>query len=212
MMMRFVGGLLVVAALTAPAVAGEAGGDKLPRQSKQGIESTMKQFERGWNEGKPEQMAQVYAEEARVINPTGKSAEGRQNIQQLFETDMQGNLKDTRVSMTLENTREIDSDHVLADVQMQVRNMPGPDGNRMPQQELHAVVLLERAGNRWQVLDARAFQPMMMPEPPAVGGAGSEGQLPEDAPMQEAPLEDGRMNGQPAQPMPPVEPLRPEVR
>lgn len=171
--------LVMVAIVAVPASAG--GGAKsgeLPKEAKKGVEKAMKKFEQGWNQQDPKAMADVYAQDGNYINPAGKEAKGKQEVEQLFKEELNQQLKGSRAELSLDQARQLQPDMVLADMKVNVQGMVGPNGQKMPEQQMHAVVLMKREGEDWKVLEARpyTFMDEQMSQQ-GIGGAGQAGEM-----------------------------------
>src|SRR5690348_3026074 len=82
-------------------------------QSKQSLQKevqpTLKKFETAWTKGDTQAMAAVFAEDAKLINPMGESAEGRAQIQKLFEREHGTGMpmKDSTFSQRITDVRQL---------------------------------------------------------------------------------------------------------
>ena len=162
----------------------------------------MKAFEDAWNRHDTDAMAAVFADDAVLINPSGRIASGRDEIAKLFEDEhQQGPLKGTRFTGRITGARKVAPGVVFLDEEMTILGGRDPSGQPLPDQHVHGALLVARQQDgRWQVIEGRpyAFLPAGAPRglagtaaptaptagarPPQTGGTGSGGAsgVPED--------------------------------
>jgi uncharacterized protein (TIGR02246 family) len=135
------------------------------------IQSKLNQFDHGWNAHDPRQMASVFAGDGVYLNPEGQTARGRREIEQAFGREHQAMMSQSTIVERLESLRLLNPDLALADVNVNIANQTDPNGQPLPEQQFHAVILFKKVGDQWQALDARAYKFLEQP-PMGVGGSG----------------------------------------
>jgi uncharacterized protein (TIGR02246 family) len=151
---------LAGAALAKDAGHGTAAGsppldDRLARQ----LQPTLKAFEDAWNRHDPDAMAAAFADDAVIINPSGRVARGRAEITQLFEDEHQrGMMKGTRFSQRVTGAREVAPGLVFVDEDMTLSGARDPSGQALPDQHVHGAMLVaKQQDGRWRVIEGRPY-------------------------------------------------------
>lgn len=139
----------------APAASTE--NPSLDRDLARQLEPTMQQFEEAWNRHDPQALAATFAPDAVLINPAGRVARGRAEIEQLFADEQGGVMKGTRFSHRLTDVRQVAPGLVFLDEQITIAGARDPRGRPLPDQQIHAALLMQQRGGTWQVLEARPY-------------------------------------------------------
>ncbi len=116
-----------------------------------------------WNQHDFRGLATVYAEDADIINPFGRVARSRSEIEAAFREDHAGLLKNSHLSVTPERTRFIADNVAIHDVAFDVTGVRDPAGREVPTIRGHNTIILKKSGDAWQVVAAR---PMIPAQPP----------------------------------------------
>lgn len=95
-------------------------------------------------------------------NPIGEYAEGRANIQHMFQKDFETIFKGSHSTVSIQRILPLNADLAFVDVQHGISGMKRPDGTALPDQRIHVSVVVAREGNQWLVLHARPNE-MTMP-------------------------------------------------
>lgn len=190
-MTRFALGMVITLALAGAAHAkdtrspgAEAGGTPVDERLVQELQPSLRSFEDAWNRHDPAAMAAVFAEDAVLINPSGRVARGRAEIARLFEDEhARGMMKGTRFSHRVTGTRQLAPGLVFVDEDMTLSGARDPNGQALPDQHVHGALLLARQPDgRWQVLEGRPYVlapaggprgVAAAPRAPQSGGTGS---------------------------------------
>jgi uncharacterized protein (TIGR02246 family) len=160
-----------------------AGSPPLDERLARQLQPSLQAFEDAWNRHDPDAMAAVFADDAVLINPSGRVARGRSDIARLFDDEHQGPLKGTRVSQRLTGARQVAPGLVFLDEDVTISGARSPDGQALPDQHVHGAMLVARQqGGRWQVIEGRPYAMTPTGAPPGVaasprpaqaGGTGS---------------------------------------
>jgi uncharacterized protein (TIGR02246 family) len=128
----------------------------------QQLQPAMKGFQDAWNRHDTKAMAATFAEDAVFINPSGRTARGRAEIQKLFEEEQRGPLQGTQFSHRLTGVREVAPGVAFVDEEATISGARDPSGLGLPDQHVHAAMLLAKQGDRWVVVEGRpyAFLPL----------------------------------------------------
>ena len=152
--------------LTTSAIAADA--TKAPAKPDEAIMKTAENFFGAWNKHDVKSMVTFWADDATLINPMGRKAHGRANIEKLL-TDEQTTIfkASTAKVVELNITRSLGPRMVFCDGEMTVDGAQGPDGSAMPQLRMHLSVILEKNGARWLFAEARPYSFVQPPPEPA---------------------------------------------
>src|ERR1041385_4069286 len=100
----------VLVALAIPALAA----DKMEKQDKQ-IRDSLAGFQDAWNKHDFKTMASFFADDGDLINPFGRVAKGKAEVEKLFQDDQTGALKTTQQHITVTSVRFLDKDAAVVD-------------------------------------------------------------------------------------------------
>ena len=147
--------LALVAALGASIPATGGGDDAATVGIKQGC----KAFVDAWNVHDPKAMAAVFAEDADVLNPWGRKATGRAEIEKLFvdEQTGKGPLRDSTMTVESESVRTVTADVAISDAELVVTGAYAPDGSKAPPMNFHATHVWKKNGESWQIFSCRPY-------------------------------------------------------
>ena len=152
--------LLVMLAM--PALAADA--KKMSTRSDEGITKAEEGFFAAWNRHDVPAMIAFWADDATLINPMGRAAHGRAEVEKLLDDEQTTVFKNTKVSVSdFTITRSLGSGVAFCDGELTVDGAVGPDGAALPQMKVHLAMLMQKQGARWVVADAR---PCVYPPPP----------------------------------------------
>ena len=141
---------------------------KMPMKSDDAIVKTAEAFFDAWNKHDAKTMATFWADDATLINPSGRQAHGTSDIEALF-TDEQATMfkGSTAKVLGMKVTRSLGSTMAFCDGEMTVDGAQGPDGSAMQQMKIHLVVIMEKKGGRWLFAEARPYAFVQPPPEPA---------------------------------------------
>ena len=121
-----------------------------------------------WNRHDPKIMAAAWSPEGDLINPFGRWASGRAEIEKLFTEEHASFMKGTTYSITNYKARFPTPAIGVADFDGEVTGMRAADGKAMPAFKHHVFVVYAKKGNHWWMTSARAWVPLPTPgAPPA---------------------------------------------
>ena len=145
--------VLVTALLFAAPALAQKGGAK----DEEAIKAVVNGFVDGWNKHDAKVLTGAFADDGSVINPGGRVARGKAEIEKLFTEEQAGPmLKDSTMAMTVSNTRMVKPDVAFIDIDADLAGMKSPDGKPMPGKHHIAVVAVKKAG-KWLLEDIRPY-------------------------------------------------------
>jgi uncharacterized protein (TIGR02246 family) len=122
------------------------------------IQKQVDAFVAAWNKHDARSMANVYAEDADLINPMGRIAKSRTEIEQLFRDEQAGHFKQSQFSATPQSTRFFARDLAIITQAFEVSGAIDDSGNRTTLRGQFTNVM-KKHGDTWQVLVCRAAIP-----------------------------------------------------
>jgi uncharacterized protein (TIGR02246 family) len=150
---------LVVCGIS-PAVWADAAADA------KAISARGQEFVAAWNRDDAKGMAALWAPDGDLINPFGRVARGRAEVEKLFADEHSAMMKGTTFKVESEAVRLLGPSAAVMDWDADVIGMTGPDGKAMPPFKNHVTIVLMKQGDTWWVAAAR---PISYPPPPGAG-------------------------------------------
>jgi uncharacterized protein (TIGR02246 family) len=133
-------------------------------QDEHAIRAAAKEFANSWNRNDIAALAACFASDGDVINPAGRVARGRGDVEKLLHDEQNGVFKGSQISMTQTHVHFLKPDLAVADYDFEVSRVRGAGGKETTLKGLQSVVL-RRDGDKWLVVAARPMVPTPMPEP-----------------------------------------------
>ena len=130
---------------------------------RRGIEQCIQNFVAAWNRHDTAAMAQSWAEDGDLINPFGRVAKGRDQVQQLFRDEHAGPFKTCSHQMKIGEVRMLGSDTAIADGDCTLTGARGPDGKEMRPFTPHVFFVMRKNEGQWQIIAARPYSFASMP-------------------------------------------------
>jgi uncharacterized protein (TIGR02246 family) len=128
-------------------------------QEEQAIRDLITKFVAAWNKGDGKVMATHFTTDADVIDPGGRIARGRKEVEQMFQDEQAGVFKGTHFSMPFSHLRFLKPDIAIADNDFEI------DGVNGPVSTLKGMVTLvvRKDGDKWLITSARPMVPVRLP-------------------------------------------------
>jgi uncharacterized protein (TIGR02246 family) len=124
----------------------------------QAIHDRIEEFVSAWNTHNPRAMSMVYADDADLINPAGRVAKSRAEIEKLFADEHAGALKESRISLKAEEVRLLASDIAVSDDDFEVTGVRDPSGRETAMRG-HLTLALKKQDDTWWVVTCRPMTP-----------------------------------------------------
>jgi uncharacterized protein (TIGR02246 family) len=128
-------------------------------QDEQAIRNIAEQFEAAWNRNDAKRLAAFFADDGDIINPGGRIARGKTEVEKLFTEEQNGAFKGTRFSMPLKHLRFLKPDIAVAEYEFEINGVQGP------QQTMKGLVtsVLQRDADKWLIASVRPMVPIPLP-------------------------------------------------
>lgn len=152
--------MLVSLALLALALPSGAGASP----DEEAIQARAMEFSAAWNKHDAKAMAMLWAEDGDLINPFGRTAKGRREIEQLFAEEHATITKGTTYSIQPKWIRMVKPDVAVATWDAVISGIKTADGSAMPPLEHMVTVVVVKRDGKWWTVAARP----MIPSPPPI--------------------------------------------
>jgi uncharacterized protein (TIGR02246 family) len=121
-------------------------------------------FVTAWNHHDPKAMAATWAEDGNLINPFGRVASNRAEIEKLFTDEHGSMMKGTTYETPSINVQFLTPKVALTDWVSVVTGMHDDKGNALPVFKHHVVGIFMKKNGEWSAVAVRAFADL--PPPP----------------------------------------------
>jgi uncharacterized protein (TIGR02246 family) len=113
-------------------------------------------FVTAWNQHDVKAMAACWAEDGDLINPFGRTAKGRDEVEKLFTDEHGGVMKQSTNEMKVESARMV-GDVTLVDVDCTITGMHDAEGKELPVMKLHVFLVMKEKDGKWMIEAARPY-------------------------------------------------------
>lgn len=152
--------ILVSIALTSPAAIAAEGDDAA-------IRKVHADFAGAWNRHDATALAGGWSEDGDLINPEGRVAKGRAEVQKLFAEEQAGLFKGTTFTNSINGVRMLTPTVAIVDASYEISNvMPPGGGAATTLKGLYKTVMM-KSGGKWWTVSALAMAPVSMTAAPA---------------------------------------------
>ncbi|HVZ80083.1 MAG TPA: SgcJ/EcaC family oxidoreductase [bacterium] len=136
-----------------------------------GIKATFEKFSKAWADGDAKARAACFTTDATLINPFGVAANGRGEIEKLFEAENKTIANGTTHVFDNFKFVRIMGNMYLVDCDGTVSGLKDPAGNPAPDVKLHVFGVVVNRTGVWQMRAARPAIYAPMPGAPAAAAA-----------------------------------------
>ena len=146
---------MALSALTAPALlAAEA--------DEAAIRKIHADFTAAWNRHDPAALAAIWSADGDLVNPEGRSAKGRAEVQKNFAAEQAAIYKSSTFANTVTGIRFLTPDIAIVDASFEIQNATPPNAPPMTQKGLYKAVMVKEGGT-WRTASAMAMAPVAPP-------------------------------------------------
>ena len=156
--------ILVVALLLG--VMGLSSAPALATGDEEAIKERLEEFTAAWNKHDATAMAAIWAPDGDLINPFGRVAKGRAEVQKLFTDEHANFMKGTTYKVTSSSVRILGSEAAVLDLDADVTGMKAPDGTDLPTFDHHLTVVMVKKDGAWWFVAAHPVQYLPTPGEP----------------------------------------------
>ena len=121
------------------------------------IRKASEEFVSAWNRHATKAMAAFWAEDGDLVNPWGRVARGRAEVERLLGEEHAGTgpFRDSQLELRDQAVRLVTPDVAVCDWQATLSGVIGPDGKALPPQAERVTVLAKRVAGAWSCAAAR---------------------------------------------------------
>ena len=159
--------LLAAVMLLTLAVPALAADKTMDSKENEGIQKLTKDFFAAWNKNDVAGLMGFWADGATLINPLGRVAHGKAEIEKLIAEEQTTVFKGSVAAVADVSSRHLGPGLAFFDAEITVDNAHGPDGSALPQMKYHLAGVAQMKGNKWLWLEGRPYA--FLPPPPAPG-------------------------------------------
>jgi uncharacterized protein (TIGR02246 family) len=121
-------------------------------------------FEEAWNRHDAKALASLFTDDGDLINPAGREANGRAQIEALFTDEQSANFKTSHMRQTVTRVRALAPDLAVSTNRCEVTGMRSPSNQEMPTMNAIATFVLKNEGGAWRIAVARPMVPVTPPK------------------------------------------------
>jgi uncharacterized protein (TIGR02246 family) len=129
------------------------------------------EFAAAWSAHDAKRLAAKWSEDGDLINPFGRLARGRAEVERLFAEEHAGVMRASRYAFKLDGVRMVSPDVAVTDWTNTIEGMKAPDGTALPAFPHHVTSVFVRRAGQWRVYTTRVMQ--FLPPPPAPAAPAS---------------------------------------
>lgn len=127
------------------------------------IRATDQAFATAWNHHDAKAMAASWAKNGDLINPFGRVANGRVEIEKLIQDEHATAFKSSTYTPGTMSIRFIERDLAVAESDSEITGIVNPDGSSAPAMKVHILRIVQKKDGVWSTLTAR---PVLYPTAP----------------------------------------------
>jgi uncharacterized protein (TIGR02246 family) len=153
--------MLALFATSAPA----ADAKSAPATPDDAITKACGAFFDAWNIHDVKTMTTFWADDATLINPLGRLAHGKADIEKLTTDEQTGVFKASTAKLVgVKVTRSLGSNMVFCDGEVIIDGAQAPDGSALPEMNFHMAMIMAKQGGHWVFAEGRPYA--FLPPPP----------------------------------------------
>jgi uncharacterized protein (TIGR02246 family) len=130
-----------------------------PSATQTSVESTINEFSQAWNRHDAKALASLFAPDGDLINPGGRPASGKAELDEFFAQEHSGYLKDSHMDAKIRRVRQLRPDVAIVTVDMAMTGMQSPGSDELSTGDIIATFVLENQGGAWRIVTARPMRP-----------------------------------------------------
>lgn len=133
-----------------------------PREA--AIRATDEAFAAAWNKHDAKAMAATWAKDGDLINPFGRVAKGRAEIETMIQDEHSKAMKQSTYSPGTISIRFIEPEIAFVETDVEISGITGADGSTAPPLKVHVNRVVQKKDGKWWTVTAR---PVIYPPHPA---------------------------------------------
>ncbi len=136
---------------------------QMTKEDEASLRRLPEQFAAAWNKHDAHAMAALFADDADLVNPMGRQARGRDQIEKLFMEEHAAMMKGTKFTNACGTPRYLAGNLAAIDCTFSVTNMKAQNGKPLPEMKGMYTSIAMKAGNEWKIEMVRAMVPQQPP-------------------------------------------------
>ena len=148
--------------MTTASTSGRQTAAKSGPREEEVIRHRFDEFAAAWNRHDPHAMASLYTDDADLINPSGRAAKSRTEIEKMFKDEHGTQFKDSHMSLRFEDLRLLAPEIVVTDHAFEVSGALDPSGKEITLRG-HLTAVLRKLGDTWLMTVCRPMVPVTAP-------------------------------------------------
>jgi uncharacterized protein (TIGR02246 family) len=136
------------------------GGLKSDLEEEAAIRKLYARYTEAWNKHEPKAMAAFWTIDGDYMEPDGRHAKGRDEVEKLFTQEQQTVFKNSTLSLTIETVWFITQDVAMVDGKYDLSGVVDLQGKQLPVRTGHLTAILLREDGTWKVAAGRAMIPV----------------------------------------------------
>ena len=137
-----------------------AGGPRTDLENEAQIRGLFEEFEAAWNRHDAAAMASVWTIDGDHLEPDGRVAKGRDEVQTLFAHEHQTVFKESGLALEVQTVWFITADVALVDASYELTAARDAQGNSLPPRRGHLSAVMLKERSRWWVAASRLMIPV----------------------------------------------------
>jgi uncharacterized protein (TIGR02246 family) len=122
-------------------------------------EAVIHEFSKAWNRHDAKALAALFAPEGDLINPGGRPASGKADLEQFFGEEHTGYLKDSHMDVKIRRVQQLRPDVAIVTVDMAMTGMREPGSDERSSGDIITTFVLENQDGAWHIVTARPMRP-----------------------------------------------------
>ncbi len=118
---------------------------------------TFDEFFAAWNKHNVNEMLSYWDEDASLINPVGRAASGKAEIEKILADEQATTFRDSHARILSLTSKPLTRDLAWFDGEMTIDHALDRNGAAMPQMKVHIAGLMKKKGGHWLIHVARPY-------------------------------------------------------
>ncbi|MBC8646282.1 MAG: SgcJ/EcaC family oxidoreductase [Thermoanaerobaculia bacterium] len=119
-------------------------------------------FTAAWNRHDPAALAAIWSDNGDLVNPEGRWAKGKAEVQKNFAGEQGGIFKSSTFTNIVTGVRFLAPNIAVVDASFEIQNATPPNAPPMTQKGLYKAVMVKEGGT-WRTASAMAMAPVAPP-------------------------------------------------
>jgi uncharacterized protein (TIGR02246 family) len=117
-------------------------------------------YTEAWNRHDPKAMAEFWTIDGDYMEPDGRHAKGRADVEKLFTQEQQTVFKKSTLALTIETVWFVTENVAMVDGKYDLSGVVDQEGKQLPVRTGHLTAILLREDGTWRVAAGRAMIPV----------------------------------------------------